>query len=123
VISPADRGRLPRRIPRIRRRWSRPYLDDQHRWDTARRLLHDETLKAEDRLAAISHMTTEQIQVNHHEVRLRLGRVPLQLPEPVATLARTVMANRKGHAAIGAVRPSPWLFLEASPAGRSAPHD
>jgi hypothetical protein len=110
-------------------RWGGPaqLLDDQHRWDTARRLLHDETLKAEDRLAgllvllyaqgatAISHITIEQIQVNDHEVRLRLGRVPIHLPEPVATLARTVVANRKGHATIGALTPSPWLFPGGQP--------
>jgi hypothetical protein len=81
-------------------------LDDQHRWDTARRLLHDKALKAEDRLAGllvllyaqgattISRMTTEQIHTDDHDVRLRLGRVPIQLPEPVATLARAVIANR-----------------------------
>lgn len=110
-------------------RWGGPtqLLDDHHRWDTARRLLHDETLKAEDRLAgllvllyaqgptAISQMTTEQIQVNDHDVRLRLGSVPIQLPEPLATLARTVLANRKGHATIGALRPSPWLFPGGQP--------
>ncbi|MFN2495743.1 MAG: hypothetical protein ABR608_07535 [Pseudonocardiaceae bacterium] len=110
-------------------RWGGPaqLLDDQHRWNTARRLLHDETLKAEDRLTgllvllyaqgatAISQMTTEQIQVNDHEVRLRLGRVPIQLPEPLATLARTVVANRKGHATIGALAPSPWLFPGGQP--------
>jgi hypothetical protein len=40
--------------------------------------------------------------------------VPIYLPEPVATLARTVLANRKGHATIGARQPSAWLF----PGGR-----
>jgi hypothetical protein len=102
-------------------RWGGPaqLLDDQHRWDTARRLLHDDALKPEDRPAGllvllyaqgattISRMTVEQIQVNDHEVRLHLGRVPIQLPEPVATLARTVLASRKGHATIGALTPSP----------------
>jgi hypothetical protein len=110
-------------------RWGGPaqLLDDQHRWDTARRLLHDDTLKPEDRLAgllvlfyaqgatAISQMTTKQIQVDDHDVRLHLGRVPIQLPEPVATLARTVIANRKGHATIGALTPSPWLFPGGQP--------
>lgn len=109
-------------------RWNGPAqpLDHQHRWDTARRLLHDDALKPEDRFAgllvllyaqgstAISHMTTGQIQASADDVRLRLGRVPIQLPEPVATLARTVAANRKGHATIGALEPSPWLF----PGGR-----
>ncbi len=110
-------------------RWNGPAqpLDHQHRWDTARRLLHDEALKPGDRLAGllvllyaqgatvISRMTTGQIHVSADDVRLRLGRVPIQLPEPVATLARTVAANRKGHATIGALAPSPWLFPGGQP--------
>jgi hypothetical protein len=110
-------------------RWSGPtqLLDHQHRWDTARRLLHDETLKPEDRLAGllvllyaqgttgISRMTVEQIHIDENEVRLRLGRVPIHLPEPIATLARAVVSNRKGHATIGALAPSPWLFPGGQP--------
>ena len=110
-------------------RWNGPaqVLDHQQRWDTARRLLHDDDLKPEDRLAgllvlpyaqgatAISQMTTGQIQAGEDDVRLRLGRVPVQLPEPAAALARTVLANRKGHANIGASQPSPWLFPGGQP--------
>jgi hypothetical protein len=110
-------------------RWVGPtqLLGDQHRWDTARRLLHDETLHAGDRLAgllvllyaqgatAISQMTVEQIHIDDHNVHLHLGRVPIHLPEPVATLARTVLAHRKGHATIGALTPSPWLFPGGQP--------
>jgi hypothetical protein len=110
-------------------RWNGParLLDDQHRWDTARRLLHDGNLKPEDRFAgllvllyaqgptAISQMTTGQIQAGTDHVRLRLGRVPIQLPEPLAALARTVVAKRKGHATIGALTPSPWLFPGGQP--------
>jgi hypothetical protein len=109
--------------------WNGPaqLLDHQHRWNVARRLLHDDTLKPEDRLAgllvllyaqgttAISQMTAEQIQVGADDVRLCLGRVPIHLPEPVATLARTVVANRHGHATIGALTPSPWLFPGGQP--------
>ncbi len=110
-------------------RWNGPaqLLDHQHRWDTAHRLLHDDALNPEDRFAgllvllyaqgatAISQMTTGQIRASEHDVRLRLGRVPIYLPEPVATLARTVAANRKGHATIGALAPSPWLFPGGQP--------
>jgi hypothetical protein len=109
--------------------WNGPaqLIDHQHRWDTARRLLHDGTVKPEDRLAgllvllyaqgatAISQMTTGQIQAGDDGVRLHLGRVPIHLPEPAATIARTVLANRKGRAAIGARHPSPWLFLGGQP--------
>jgi hypothetical protein len=37
------------------------------------------------------------------------------LPNPVADLARSVAANRKGHATIGALAPSPWLFPGGQP--------
>lgn len=110
-------------------RWNGPaqLLDHQHRWDTARRLLHDNALKAEDRFAgllvllyaqgatAIGRMTVEQVQVSDHDVHLRLGRVPIQLPEPVNTLARAVVSHRTGHATIGARSPSPWLFPGGQP--------
>jgi len=110
-------------------RWNGPTqpLDEQHRWDVARRLLHDDALKTEDRLASlllllyaqrpasISRLTVEDIDAHAHEVRLHLGHSPIQLPEPVATLARAVLANRKGHATIGALTPSPWLFPGGQP--------
>ena len=109
--------------------WNGPaqLIDHQHRWDTARRLLHDGAIRPEDRLAgllvllyaqgatAISQMTAGQIQASDDSVRLRLGRVPIHLPEPAATIARTVLANRKGQAAIGARQPSPWLFPGGQP--------
>lgn len=47
--------------------------------------------------------------------RLHLGHAPIQLPEPIAALARTVAGNRKGHATIGALTPSPWLFPGGQP--------
>jgi hypothetical protein len=109
--------------------WNGPaqLLDHQHRWDTARHLLHDNDLKPEDRLAGllvllytqgtttISRLTVEHLHIDDEDVHLRLGRVPIQLPEPIATLARTVVANRKGHATIGATKPSPWLFPGGQP--------
>jgi hypothetical protein len=60
-------------------------------------------------------LTIEDVDVSAHEVRLQLGDAPVQLPEPVAALARTVTANRKGHATIGALAPSPWLFPGGQP--------
>jgi hypothetical protein len=114
-------------VPAVR--WNGPTqpLDDEHRWNVARRLLHDDTLKPEDRLAglllllyaqgpsAIHRLTIEDVEVGAQEVRLHLGDAPVQLPEPVAQLARTVAANRKGHATIGALAPSPWLFPGGQP--------
>jgi len=111
-------------------RWTGPsaILDGEDRWDIARRLLHDDTLKPEDRLAgllvllyaqgvtAISRMTASQVQADADgTVRLQLGRVPVELPEPGASIALAVTANRKGHATIGAAGPSPWLFPGGQP--------
>ncbi|WP_441248162.1 hypothetical protein [Kitasatospora sp. McL0602] len=114
-------------VPAVR--WNGPTqpLNDENRWNVARRLLHDDTLKPEDRLAglllvlyaqgpsAIHRLTTKDVEVGAQEVRLHLGNAPVQLPEPVAELARTVAANRKGHATIGALAPSPWLFPGGQP--------
>ena len=71
-----------------------------------RKLLHDDGLKPKDRLAgllvllyaqgvtAISRMTASQVQPGDDGiVRLFLGHVPVQLPEPVAALARAVAAD------------------------------
>lgn len=111
-------------------RWTGPVsvLDGEDRWNTARRLLHDDTLKPEDRLAgllvllyaqgitAISRMTAEQVQAGDDgTVRLQIGRAPVHLPDPVASIALAVVANRKGHATIGAEGPSPWLFPGGQP--------
>jgi hypothetical protein len=65
--------------------------------------------------AASSCLTTEDIEVGVQDVRLHLGDAPVQLPEPVAALARSVAANRKGHATIGVLAPSPWLFPGGQP--------
>jgi hypothetical protein len=110
-------------------RWMGPTqpLDDQHRWNTARRLLHDDTLKPDDRLAgllvllyaqtpaAICRMTIVDVEPEMDPVRLHLGSSPIHLPEPVANLARLVAENRKGHATIGALTPSIWLFPGGQP--------
>ncbi|WP_240654157.1 hypothetical protein [Streptomyces sp. AcE210] len=114
-------------VPAVR--WNGPTqpLDDEHRWNVARRLLHDDTLKPEDRLAglllllyaqgpsAIHRLTTEDVEVGAQEMRLHLGNAPVQLPEPVAQLARTVTTNRNGHSTFGALAPSPWLFPGGQP--------
>jgi hypothetical protein len=66
-------------------------------------------------VTAISQMKVTQVNAEPDEVRLQLGRAPIHLPEPVAALARTVASHRKGHATIGALTPSPWLFPGGQP--------
>ena len=108
--------------------WTGPtgVLDTEGRWEQARRLLHDDTLASEHRLAGllvllyaqqpatISRLTIDDIDVNSDHVALRLGREPVVVPEPLADLARQLVANRQGHAKIGEHGSSPWLF----PGGR-----
>jgi aromatic ring-cleaving dioxygenase len=109
-------------------RWGGPTgtIDTEARWEQARWLLHDDTVETEDRVAGLlvllyaqraadtSRLTTDHLQTTDDEVRIRLGAEPVLLPEPLAGLARHLLANRHGHAAIGDHAPSPWLF----PGGR-----
>lgn len=109
-------------------RWQGPVraIDTEARWEQARWLLHDDTVKAADRVAglllllyaqtpaAISRLTLDQLDTTHHQVRLRFGREPVLLPEPLAGLVRELAATRRGHAALGDQGTSPWLF----PGGR-----
>jgi RimJ/RimL family protein N-acetyltransferase len=94
-------------------RWNGPSqaMDDEARWSTARRLLHDDTLKPENRLAglllllyaqwpaAISRLTVDDIEGMDGAVRISFGSVPVELPEPVAELARRQVTVRRSHAA------------------------
>ncbi|CAM5629829.1 hypothetical protein STENM327S_02391 [Streptomyces tendae] len=109
-------------------RWNGPSrpMDDEARWATARRLLHDDTIRTEDRLAglllllyaqwpaAISRLTVDHIEQTDGAIRIRLGDVPVQLPEIVADLAIQQVAARRSHAVL-ARTDSPWLFPGGQP--------
>ena len=110
-------------------RWGGPtgVIDTETRWEQARWLLHDSTLKPEDRVAGllvllyaqwpatISQLTLGHIQASGGQVRIRLGREPVVLPEPLDDLLLQVAAARQGHAAIGDQGTSPWLFPGGQP--------
>ena len=110
-------------------RWGGPsgVIDTEARWDQARRLLHDDTIKPEDRIAgllvllyaqtatSVSQLTLDHIEHDSGEVRLQLGREPLTLPPPVDKLILQLAATRRGHAAIGDQGTSPWLFPGGQP--------
>jgi hypothetical protein len=110
-------------------KWDGPtqVIDTEARWSQARWLLHDQTVKPEDRVAGllvllyaqrpatISRLTLDHVELREHEVRLRLGREPVVLPEPLADLVRHVAATRRGHAALGQVDTSRWLFPGGQP--------
>lgn len=109
-------------------KWDGPQrvIDSEARWSHARRLLHDDSVKAEDRVAgllvllyaqsttAISRLTLEHVHADQHHVRLRLGREPIVLPEPLNALVRKLVDYRHGHATLGDQGTSRWLF----PGGR-----
>ena len=45
-----------------------------------------------------------------HEVRLRLGPDPIQLPEPLATLIRRLLRDGRSYVGVGLPQPRVWLF-------------
>ncbi|MDP4511570.1 hypothetical protein [Nonomuraea turcica] len=110
-------------------RWGGPSgtIDTEARWGQARRLLHDDALAPEDRVAGllvllyaqwpstISRLTLDHVHVDDEQVRLSLGREPVILPEPLDDLVRHLPARRRGHAAIGDHATSPWLFPGGQP--------
>jgi hypothetical protein len=110
-------------------RWGGPTgtIDTETRWEQARWLLHDGTLKPDDRAAgllvllyaqhasAISQLTLGHIQASGGQVSIRLGREPVILPEPLDALVLQLAATRRGHAAIGDQGTSPWLFPGGQP--------
>jgi hypothetical protein len=110
-------------------RWQGPVraLDEQARWDAARRLLHDDTVNARDRLAGllvllyaqpvarVARLTTGHVTVSGATVQISLGAAPVTLPEPVAGLAKHLLDGKRGHATTGAADPSPWLFPGGQP--------
>jgi hypothetical protein len=124
----AARQRLtPVTIPAVK--WQGPVqaLDDEARWEAARRLLHDNTVNARDRLAGllvllyaqpvarVARLTTDHLTVSGTTVQIHLGPAPITLPEPVAGLARQLLGGKRGHATTGAAGPSPWLFPGGQP--------
>ena len=124
----AHRNKLtPLELPATR--WAGPAttIDTEARWAHALQLLHDHTLDPGDRVAGllvllyaqqpatISRLTLDHLQISPDSTRLRLGREPVVLPEPLAGLVRDLASTRRGHAVIGAPGTSPWLFPGGQP--------
>jgi hypothetical protein len=110
-------------------RWHGPtgQIDTEARWEQARRLLHDDDLQPEDRVAGllvvlyaqtaatISRLTLDHVDTSNANTRLRLGREPVVLPEPIGTLIQRLVATRRGHATLGDQGTSPWLLPGGQP--------
>lgn len=113
----------------VNTRWTGPAhpLDHNERWQQAKRLLHDDTIDTDDRVAGlllllyaqrpavISRLTIDDIDITGDTVTICLGSVPITLPEPLATLTRNLAATRRGHAVLGDRGTSPWLFPGGQP--------
>jgi hypothetical protein len=105
-------------------RWTGPSgpLDHDRRWADARRLLHDDTCPAADRVAGllillyaqklsvITTLTTQHVLHQDGRTLLRLGSRPVTLPAPLDTLIDTLAARRKAPGSSLLEVPSSWLF-------------
>ena len=108
-------------VPR-RRREEGEALDDDARWEIARRLLRDEGLELTDRVAGclvllygqqlsrIVAILTDQVVTDGEEVQLRLGRDCLPLPEPLGSLVTRLAAAGRRYVGVGTPVSTPWLF-------------
>jgi hypothetical protein len=110
-------------------RWTGPAgpLDQEERWHQAKRLLHDDNLDTDDRVAGlllllyaqrpatISRLTVDDIDTNDDTVTLSFGSVPIVLPEPLSILVHELVTARRGHAVLGDQGASPWLFPGGQP--------
>lgn len=102
-------------------------IDDDARWALVRQLLHDDTIRLEDRVAgllvllyaqpitALARLRVDQVHQDGDQVHLHLGDAPLELPAPFSHLAAALATNRRSWALIGRNKPSPWLFPGAHP--------
>ena len=114
-------------LPAIRWHGPSAAIDDDRRWQQARRLLRDDDLEPTDRVAGllvllyaqhvatISQLTVAHIEQHSEGVRLRLGHRPIEVPGPLATMLTELVANRRGHAAVGELGTGQWLFPGGQP--------
>src|SRR5207247_2369780 len=93
-------------------------IDTEARWEQARWLLHDGTLKPGDRVAGllvllyaqwpatISRLTLGHIQASSGQVRIQLGPEPAVLPEPLDALILQLAATRRRNQPPQRARPN-----------------
>ncbi|GLL05917.1 hypothetical protein [Dactylosporangium matsuzakiense] len=100
--------------------WTGPRsrIDHAHRWDLARRLLHDDTLPLADRIAglfvvlyvqtasSLCALRCDQIQPTPSGARLLFGTTPVDLPTGLVTLITALRTRRAGTER----EATPWLF-------------
>jgi hypothetical protein len=94
--------------------------DHAQRWEHARRLVHDNTLEPDDRVAgalvvlyaqtltSIVALAADQLTVTNTGTVIDFGTHQIELPEPFAALARQLPHRR--HDGVADLLPTRWLF-------------
>lgn len=103
-------------------------VDDDARWEAARRFLHDDTIELSDRVAGclvvlyaqhlsrIVTLRTDQIEKRPDGVvRLKLGATPIELPAPLDALTVRLATERRPYSGVGSPPATPWLFCGLDP--------
>jgi|AntDryMetagUQ889_1029465.scaffolds.fasta_scaffold07785_2 integrase len=111
----------------LRRRGTRTSIEEDHRWALVRRLLDDDSVAVQDRVAGLllllfgqplsklARLTRDQITHDHAGTRIMLGAEPLDLPSPLDDLVRQLADNRHDHTVLGHTDNHPWLFPRGAP--------
>lgn len=104
--------------------WTGPSgpLDQDRRWEDARRLLHDDACPVADRVAgllillyaqtlsAITALTIQHVLHENDQILLCLGPRPIVLPTPLDSLIQELVATRKLPGSGVLTEDSTWLF-------------
>ncbi len=102
-------------------------LDDDTRWSTLQRLLHDEHLELTDRVAGclvlaygqqlsrIVAITRDQLNITDDLVGLNLGATAVEIPDPLRGLLTRLATGGRRHTGVGSPPDTPWLFPGLSP--------
>lgn len=116
-------------IPNPRRELGSHSLDHDTRWTAARRMLNDAHLHPADRVAGalvtlyaqpltrIATLTTSHVNDDGTTLHLKLGRDGLLIPEPLASLIRSLPDRRQLGTSGHSPNDAGWLFP-----GRNAGH-
>lgn len=102
-------------------------VDVDDRWAVARRLLHEPNIEASDRVAGalaviyaqplhrINRLTTSDLTDNERDVTVQFGRTAINLPEPLASHARTLLASTPRTRNANFAVYTSWLFPGVDP--------
>lgn len=102
-------------------------LDDDTRWATIQRLLHDKDIELTDRVAGclvllygcqlsrLVAITLDQITTPGDDVFLRLGNAQVVIPEPLGGLLAELATTRRPYTGVGTPPQRTWLFPGLDP--------